>query len=97
MIAQAPWIERTFEFNFPVGMFPVILERLRGTIPQLESLVQNIPEDSLSKRPGNAWSIKEQVGHLCDLEDLWMGRIEDFLSQKKILRAADMTKHYIYQ
>jgi hypothetical protein len=82
MISQTPWIERIFEFNFPVGMFPVILGRLRGTIPQLESLVQNIPEDSLSKRQGNAWSIKEQVGHLYDLEDLWMGLIEDFLSQK---------------
>ena len=91
MISQIPWIERTFDFYFPVGMFPVILERLRGTIPQLEDLVLDIPEESLSKRSGGAWSIKEQVGHLYDLEELWMGRIEDFLSQKSTLRAADMT------
>ena len=72
-------------------MFPIILERLRGTIPQLEDLVLNVPEESLSKKTDNAWSIKEQAGHLYDLEELWLGRIEDFLSQKTTLRAADMT------
>ena len=37
-----------------------------------------------------AWSIKEQVGHLYDLEGLWYGRIEDFLSGQQTLRAADL-------
>lgn len=38
----------------------------------------------------NKWSIKEHIGHLVDLEDLHEGRIEDFMTRKRILRAADM-------
>ncbi|MFI5134090.1 MAG: DinB family protein [Chitinophagales bacterium] len=91
MITQTPWFERKFDFNFPVGVFPVIIERLRGTIPQLEAMLKNIPEKKLSPKDGDHWSIKEQVGHLYDLEELWYGRIEDFLSYKETLRAADLS------
>ena len=92
MIAQTPWVERKFEFNFPVGLFPVILERLRGTVPRLDNLVINIPEDKLISKPTpEGWSVNEQIGHLCDLEELWYGRVEDFLSHARVLRAADMT------
>ena len=37
------------------------------------------------------WSVKQQIGHLYDLEELWYGRILDFLDKKDTLRAADMT------
>ena len=91
MVTQTPWIERKFEFNFPAGLFPVILERLRGTLLQLEAMVKNIPEDKLSVKKNGKWSVKEVVGHLYDLEELWNGRIDDFLEQKQTLRAADMS------
>jgi uncharacterized damage-inducible protein DinB len=91
MITQTPWIERKFEFNFPVGLFPVIIERLRGTSFQLEAMVSNMPDEKLNKKTNKKWSIKEQVGHLYDLEALWYGRIEDFLEGKKELRPADMS------
>jgi uncharacterized damage-inducible protein DinB len=90
MIQQTPWFERKFEFNFPVGLFPVIVERIRGTRPRIESMIKDQTKEKLSQRIGDAWSVKEQIGHLYDLEDLWYGRIEDFLSGKKILRAADL-------
>jgi len=91
MIDQTPWIERKFEFNFPVGLFPVIIERLRGTLPRIEHLIKNKTEDELRRKISSSWSVKEQIGHLYDLEELWYGRIEDFLSGKEMLRAADMT------
>ena len=91
MIKQTPWIERKFEFNFPVGLFPVIAERLRGTLLQLEAMVKNISDEKLSVKKDGKWSIKEVVGHLFDLEELWSGRIDDFLEQKQTLRAADMS------
>jgi uncharacterized damage-inducible protein DinB len=91
MIAQTPWIERKFEFNYPVGLFPVIVERLRGTIPRLQEMIRNVDEKKLNYKPGEKWSVKEIIGHLSDLEDLWIGRIEDFLENKEVLRAADMT------
>src|SRR6266481_1937030 len=90
MITQTPWIERKFEFNFPVGLFPVIIERLRGTLLRIEAMTRNKNEDELGRKTGNSWSVKEQIGHLYDLEELWYGRIEDFLSRKETLRAADM-------
>jgi uncharacterized damage-inducible protein DinB len=90
MITQTPWFERKFDFSFPVGLFPVIIERLRDTMPQLEAMLKNLPEKKLSHKDGDHWSIKEQVGHLYDLEELWYGRIEDFLSHKETLRAADL-------
>lgn len=91
MITQTPWIERKFEFNFPVGLFPVIIERLRGTLLQLESTLKNLPDEKLSLKKDGKWSVKEIVGHLYDLEELWNGRIDDFLDHKETLRAADMS------
>jgi uncharacterized damage-inducible protein DinB len=90
MISITPWFERKFDFNFPVSMFPVIVERLRGTMPRLEFMLQNIPDKKLNDKDGDHWSIKEQVGHLYDLEALWYGRIEDYLAGKEFLRIADL-------
>ncbi|TMI81771.1 MAG: DinB family protein [Bacteroidetes bacterium] len=91
MIEQTPWFERKFDFNFPVGLFPVIVERLRGTTPRIEHIANNKSEGQLSQKINVAWSVKEQVGHLYDLEELWYGRIEDFLAGEKTLRAADLS------
>ena len=85
MITQTPWIERKFEFNFPVGLFPVIIERLRGALLQLETMVKDLPDEKLSAKKDGKWSVKEVVGHLYDLEELWNGRINDFLEQKQTL------------
>jgi len=90
MIIQTPWFERKFDFNFPAGLFPVIVERLRGTLPQLESITKNIPDEKLSVKKDGKWSVKEVVGHLYDLEELWSARIDDFLDHKGTLRAADL-------
>jgi len=91
MISQTLWFERKFEFNFPVGLFPVIVERLRGTLPQLEAMLQNIPEEKLNFKKDGKWSAKEVVGHLYDLEKLWSRRVDDLLAKKEMLRVADLT------
>jgi uncharacterized damage-inducible protein DinB len=90
MIIQTPWFERKFDFNFPVGLFPVIIERLEGTLPRVAAMTKNKSEELLTRKLDNEWSAKEQVGHLYDLEELWYGRTGDFLSGKAILRAADL-------
>ncbi len=91
MIPQTPWTERKFEFNFPVGLYPVIIERLRGTLTQLEAMTGDIPREKLTLKKDGKWSIKEVVGHLYDLEELWWGRIDDFMNKEPLLRAADMS------
>jgi uncharacterized damage-inducible protein DinB len=89
MIAQTPWIERTFNFDFPLGLFPVIFSRLEGSIFRLHSLLLNADEEQCSHND-KGWSVKEHTGHLSDLEELWKKRLEDFLSNKAVLTAADI-------
>lgn len=90
-ISQIPWIERTFNFCCPVGLYPVLLERLIGTPARLEEMVDsNLSEELLCLKTGGRWSVKEQIGHLADLDVLHDGRIDDYLSGKTMLRAADM-------
>ncbi len=91
MIPQTPWIERKFNFDFPPGLFPVIIERLRGTIPRLETMVKGRKETELLWKKEGKWSAKEIIGHLYELDKLWDQRVTDFLDKKQILTAADMS------
>jgi uncharacterized damage-inducible protein DinB len=90
MIPQTPWIERRFQFDFPLGMFPVIFSRLEGSIFRLYSLLANA-DDEICSQKTNGWSAKEHLGHLCDLEELWWKRLQDFMQNKEVLTAADIT------
>lgn len=90
MIQQLPWFERSFNFNFPLGLFPVIFSRLEGSIFRLHSILLNADEDHCS-RSDKGWSVKEHLGHLSDLEELWWKRLEDFQQHKPQLSAADLT------
>ncbi|MEP6793902.1 MAG: DinB family protein [Saprospiraceae bacterium] len=85
------WTERKFNFDFPVGLFPNILERLRGTPARLNVITSGLTEEDAGQKQGDKWSIKEQIGHLADLEALHEGRINDFLLRKESLRPADMS------
>ncbi len=96
MITRTRWIDRKFEFNFPVGLFPCILERLRGTPVRLEQMVCVIPKEVAIKSPGEGWSIQEHVGHLIQVEGLHDGRIDDFIEGVETLRAADMSNRRTY-
>jgi uncharacterized damage-inducible protein DinB len=87
---QIRWFERKFEFSFEQNIFPSILERLGGTPMRLENKVGTIPSDHLTIRLDSTWSIQENIGHLIDLEPLWLGRLEDILNNKKELRPADL-------
>ncbi|HYF14023.1 MAG TPA: DinB family protein [Phycisphaerales bacterium] len=92
MPALWPWTSRAFSFDFPVGKYPDVLARYRGTPARIEDLVRGVPADALTRRdtPGS-WSAKENIGHLLDLEALWEGRLDDYLAGKEHLRAADIT------
>lgn len=91
MIEQMKWIERKFNFDFPVGVFPSIYERLLGTPFRVRNLVEPLSDDILSIKPDNKWSIKERVGHIIVVENLWETRLNQFLNGEKELFAADMS------
>lgn len=97
MSQHLKWTERSFQFTFPVAVFPEMIERLRGTPARLEDRVRAIAPEILTKRDGERWSIQENAGHLLDLESLVSGRLDEYLAGAKTLHAADMSNRKTYE
>jgi hypothetical protein len=91
------WTDRQFDFTFPVGLYPEMIERMRGTPARLEDRLQNLPIDILIKRDGERWSIQENAGHLLDLEALVSQRLDEYAAGYKDLHAADMSNRKTYE
>lgn len=90
MINRVPWFERRFNFDFPVGAAPSIIERLRGTPARVRHRLGEIPHATLIERPAvNNWSIQENAGHLLDLESIWMTRVNDLAVGRNTLTSSD--------
>jgi uncharacterized damage-inducible protein DinB len=87
---QVKWFERKFNFSSEQNTFPSIIERLWGTPLRLEAKMQNIDAAILELKIDNTWSIKENIGHLIDLESLWQGRLEDIINGEEELRPTDL-------
>jgi uncharacterized damage-inducible protein DinB len=85
-----PWFERAFGFDEPVELWPVLVERVRGTPARVEDRVRGIPRELQVHRDGEHWSIQEHVGHLIDLDQLHDGRLDDYLAGAARLRPADL-------
>jgi len=92
-----PWFERTFNFDFPAGYYPEILERLRGAPIRLILTIQELPTRILTEHKRGKWSIQEHAGHLGDLETLWLGRLEDILAGEENMRPADLTNKATFE
>ena len=90
MLKRMRWVEREFEFTLPVGVFPCVVERLRGTPARLEEMLGGLSREALTAKPEGRWSVQEQAGHLLDLDGLHEGRLEDYARRLPVLRAADM-------
>jgi len=90
MIAQVAWLDREFVFSQPTGLFPILLERLRGTPARAKELVSGVAEDALARRVHEKWSVKEHLGHLIDLQPLDDRRLDEFLNRAEVLSAADI-------
>jgi hypothetical protein len=91
MIKPVAWTARRFNFDLPLGSFPAVLVRLRGTPARATELVSGIPEELLNTRLNGKWSIKEHLGHLVDLHELDERRLSEYLAGATVLSAADMT------
>lgn len=94
---QMPWTERTFNFDFPIGVFPGIIERIRGTPARIGELVKGVPHNMLTRRANGRWSVNEHIGHLIDLDDLDQVRLDEFIARAEVLSAADMSNRRTYE
>jgi uncharacterized damage-inducible protein DinB len=97
MIDRPEWFKRKFSLDAPIEMFPNIVERVRGTPARLEELTQGLSKEFLTRREGDTWSIQEQAGHLLDLEELGMKRLDDFEAGRETLVAADLTNRKTHE
>lgn len=84
------WFGRKFALDLSPEMYPNVLARLRGTPARLEELLRDLAPEVLTYRHDNKWSIQEQAGHLWDLEDLWIRRLDDFQPEPVVMTAADL-------
>lgn len=91
------WFERQFDFRHLEGTATILLERLRFTPLRLSERIKWMSRNQLTAKPQNRWSIQENVGHLLDLEPLWIGRIEDMTRNLKTMRSADLENTRTHQ
>jgi hypothetical protein len=90
-MARIKWIERSFSFNYPVELYPEIIERVRGASARLDEYLNSAPAEILTRRDDGHWSIQENAGHLFDLDALTLERIEQYVAGVDVLHAADIT------
>ncbi len=93
---QEKWFNRTFNFENSQNIFPSILERLSGTPLRLEEKAKEVHENRLTFTMDNTWTMKENIGHLIDLEPLWQGRLEDIINCQIELRPTDLQNSKTY-
>jgi len=89
-VKRQKWFDKKFQFDLSEDHYGSVLKKLRETPDNIAQLVSPLPEEVLTKRIENRWSIKENIGHLIDLEELHDVRIDDFLAGKERLRPADL-------
>jgi hypothetical protein len=97
MINRTEWIKRQFTFGLPFGMYGNVVERVRGTPPRLEDLTRGLSPEVLTRRDGDKWSIQEQAGHLLDIGELEMKRLDEFEAPRDVLSAADMSNRLTHE
>lgn len=90
------WTDRRFSFDFPAGIYPEMIERVRGTPPRLEDLLAGLSIETLTAQLDGRWSMQENAGHLLDLESLVSQRLDEYLAGNTTLHAADMSNRRTY-
>jgi uncharacterized damage-inducible protein DinB len=91
-VAAVPWLQRSFSGAPPeIGVFPMIVERLRGAPTRAEEKARLAPRGALVRAAPHGWSAQVNLGHLGDIEPLWDGRLDDLLRGAATLRVADLT------
>jgi hypothetical protein len=85
---ELPWFERHLDFGKPKEMLPYYLERLEGTIARLEKKVDGLPEELLSEKYNGKWSVKQNIGHLAEVDEIANKRLDEMTSRVETMSAA---------
>ena len=91
---RTPWFERQFPLIADNGLLPGIMERLAGTPTRLRELVAHARS---TDTPTVGWSPAKEIGHLIDLEPLWLQRVHDIRESRVELTAADLSNRLTHE
>jgi hypothetical protein len=69
-------------------MLPFYLERLEGTATRLLQKVTGYSDGILSYRPEGKWSVKQNIGHLAEVDTIGHQRIGEMLTGVPVLSPA---------
>jgi DinB superfamily len=93
-VRRTAWFERRFAPIDDNGLLPGILERLDGTPARLTALLR-MRSVTAAAPPG--WSPAQELGHLLDLEPLWLARVRDIVQGRSDLTVADLTNRATHE
>jgi hypothetical protein len=96
-MTRIKWTDRRFNFDFPAGVYPEMIERIRGTPARLEDLFDGLSHETLTTQIDRRWSMQENAGHLLDLESLVSQRIDEYIAGNASLHAADMSNRKTHE
>ncbi|HEX5167525.1 MAG TPA: DinB family protein [Cyclobacteriaceae bacterium] len=82
------WFKRKFDFGAPAGMLPFYLERLKGTATRIHAKVNGVPDDVLSNKLDGKWSVKQNIGHLAEVDEIALKRIDEIINGKSPMSPA---------
>jgi hypothetical protein len=88
MMKLIPWFERNLKFGLPREMFPYYLERLEGTYVRMEAKVKDIPDELFSSRLNGKWSVKENMGHLAEVDNIACLRLDEIITGVPVMSPA---------
>lgn len=74
------WFERNLKFGHPKEMLPFYLERLEGTIVRIQVKVKGISDSALSEKLNGKWSVKQQIGHLAEVDEIANKRLDEMVA-----------------
>lgn len=84
------WFDRIFEPIADHTILPDLIERLEGTGLRIERKIEIHGKSYMQGTANNKWSIKEEIGHLGDLEPLWLERTLQIKKNEADLVPADL-------
>ena len=84
---RTEWFQRRFTAIADNGLLPGILERLAGVPARLRAMITDVHPRAVAA----GWSAAKELGHLSDIEPLWLARVQDIVQGRPDLTVADLT------
>ncbi len=91
MIKRQPWVEHEFNLGIDIGWTKNVMTRIKDGPIRVAHYCHDLSDERLSDNRNDKWSIKEHIGHLIDLEELWINRFLQFENLVPELVHADMS------